>query len=249
MPVHDWTQVEPGIFHAFHVAWITEIQKVLNEGLLPEGFYALAEQHAGRSIADVLTLHTSPPAAEPAPWPPVAGGTAVADAPPRVRRHEVLEPAAVARRRTVAIRHVSGHRLVAMIEIVSPANKDRSRTVEEFVTKAVEALDGGVHLLVVDLLPPGHWDPGGMHGAVRQRLEPSDEPYDLPGDAPLTLAGYVAGPRIDAYLEHLAVGGELPAMPLFLSPERYVSVPLGPTYMAAYEGMPRFWREVLEGKG
>jgi hypothetical protein len=26
MPVHDWTRVEAGIFHAFHVAWIPEIQ-------------------------------------------------------------------------------------------------------------------------------------------------------------------------------------------------------------------------------
>jgi hypothetical protein len=47
MPVHDWTQVEAGIFHAFHVAWIGEIQKRLNAGMLPKGYYALAEQHAG----------------------------------------------------------------------------------------------------------------------------------------------------------------------------------------------------------
>ena len=57
MPVHDWTRVEAGIFHAFHVAWVPEIQKALNDGLLPEGYYALAEQHAGRAIADILTLH------------------------------------------------------------------------------------------------------------------------------------------------------------------------------------------------
>ena len=37
MPVHDWTRVEAGIFHAFHVAWVPEIQKALNGGLLPEG--------------------------------------------------------------------------------------------------------------------------------------------------------------------------------------------------------------------
>jgi hypothetical protein len=47
MPVHDWTRVEPGSFHAFHSAWVGEIQKALNGGLRPSGFYALAEQHAG----------------------------------------------------------------------------------------------------------------------------------------------------------------------------------------------------------
>ena len=36
MPVHDWTRVEAGIFHDFHVAWLPEIRKALNGGLLPE---------------------------------------------------------------------------------------------------------------------------------------------------------------------------------------------------------------------
>jgi hypothetical protein len=248
MPVHDWTRVEAGIFHAFHVAWVPGIQKALNGGLLPEGFYALAEQHAGRPIADVLTLHASPTPLEPMPAIPVAGGTAVAEAPPRVRRRQSFEPAALARRRTLAIRHVSGHRLVAILEIVSPANKDRAQTVEDFAAKAVDALYAGVHVLVVDLFPPGAWDPQGMHGVMRRRLEGLDEPYDLPSGEPLTLASYAAGPRVESYLEHVAVGAALPEMPLFLNPERYVNVPLEPTYEEAYRGMPAFWRDVLEGK-
>jgi hypothetical protein len=60
MPVHHWTRVEAGICHDFHASWIPEIRKALNGGLLPDGYYALAEQHAGRTIADVLTLHASP---------------------------------------------------------------------------------------------------------------------------------------------------------------------------------------------
>src|SRR5438552_2483096 len=163
MPVHDWTSVEAGIFHAFHVAWIPELQKALNGGLLPEGYYALAEQHAGRAIADVLTLHASAapiaPLGAPLPLPPASGGTVVAEAPPRVRRKQTVEQAALSRRRTLAIRHVSGHRLIALVEIVSPANKDRARHALEFAAKAVSALDAGVHLLLVDLLPPGPYDP------------------------------------------------------------------------------------------
>jgi hypothetical protein len=248
MPVHDWTRVEAGIFHDFHVAWIPELRKTLNGGLLPEGFYALAEQHAGRSIADVLTLHASPATLEPLPLPPATGGTAVAEAPPRVRRRRTVEPAALARRRSLAIRHVSGHRLVALLEIVSPANKDRPRSVEEFAAKAVTALDAGVHLLLVDLFPPGPHDPQGMHGIICQRLEQSDELYDLPVDEPLTLASYAAGPKVDVYLEHLAVGAVLPEMPLFLRPDRYINAPLEATYREAYRGMPAFWRDVLEGR-
>ena len=64
----------------------------------------------------------------------------------------------------------------------------------------------------------------------------------------MTLASYVAGEGVDVYLEHLAVGGRLPDMPLFLRPDRYVSVPLQATYDTAYRFMPAFWRNVLEGR-
>jgi hypothetical protein len=249
MPVHDWTRVEAGIFHDFHTVWIGGLRTALNEGLLPPGYYALAEQHVGRPITDILTLHGSPgPAVTPLPLPPATGGTAVAEAPPKVRRRQTVEPAALARRRSLAIRHVSGHRLVALLEIVSPSNKDRARHVEEFAAKAVDALDVGVHLLLVDLLPPGRHNPQGMHGVIRQRLDQSDEPYDLPADEPLTLAAYAAGPQVEVYLEHLAVGAVLTAMPLFLRPDRYVDAPLEATYQAAYRGVPAFWRDVLEGR-
>ena len=29
MPVHDWTRVDDGTFHAFHTVWISEIMKAL----------------------------------------------------------------------------------------------------------------------------------------------------------------------------------------------------------------------------
>jgi hypothetical protein len=249
MPVHDWTLVDAGIFHAFHNAWITHLQDTLNGGLLPEGYYALGEQHAGRPITDVLTLHASPvDAVPPLPLPPDTGGIAVAEAPPRVQRRQTIEPAALARRRSLAIRHVSGHRLVALLEIVSPANIDRARHVEDLAAKVVDALDVGVHVLLVDLFPPGAPNPSGMHGVVCQRLEQSDAAYDLPANQPLTLASYCAGPRVEVYLQHLAVGDALPEMPLFLRPDRYVDVPLEPTYLAAYRAMPGFWRDVLEGR-
>ena len=39
MPVHDWTRVDAGIFHAFHHDWITEISRALNCDLLPAAYY------------------------------------------------------------------------------------------------------------------------------------------------------------------------------------------------------------------
>ena len=215
MPVHDWTRVDAGIFHDFHVVWTVFLRNALNEGLLPKGYYALAEQHAGRAIADVLTLHGSPEPQGPAWPPPDTGGIAVAESPPRVLRRQTVEPSPLGRRRSLAIRHVSGQRLIALIEIISPANKDRARHVEDFVNKAVSALEHGVHLLLIDLFPPGLHDPSSIHGAITQSLDEDGDPYVLPPGKPLTLASYVAGSIVEIYLEHLAVGMPLAEMPLF----------------------------------
>ena len=240
MPVHDWSKVDAGTFHAFHTAWITHLSESLNGGVLPNGYYAMPEQHAGRMIADVLTLHVPSIALATLPSD---GGVAVADAPPKVRRRLSPSPTARGTRRTLTVRHTSGHRIVAVLEIVSPSNKDRLSHVEEFIDKAENALAHGVNVLLVDLFPPGPHDPAGMHGALWERFD--DEPYELPQDEPLTLASYVAEPRPEAYLEHLVFGSVLPEMPLFLNPDRYIRVPLEPTYLAAFRGMPAIWREVL----
>jgi len=245
MPVHDWTRVEAGIFHDFHNAWIIELRNALNGGLLPPGYYALGEQHAGHLLTDVLTLHASRPNGEP-PLPPSGGGLALAEAPPRVRRELTATPTFAQLRRTLAIRHISGHRLIALIEIAFPANKDRLGSVEALTAKTVDALNLGVHVLLVDLFPPGHHDPRGLHGAVWNQFD--KEPYDLPVSELLTLASYRAGTPVKAYIEHLAVGGTSPDMPLFLSSERYIPTPLEGTYQAAYRGFPAFWRDVVEGR-
>jgi hypothetical protein len=169
------------------------------------------------------------------------------EAPPRVSRKVAASEAAFVRaaRRTLMIRHVSGHRVVALLEIVSPANKDRPSSVADFVDKAASALRQGIHLLVVDLFPPGLHDPQGIHEAIWDAY--GDEPNEPPLDKPLTLASYVAGRLPEAYLEFVAVGNALPAMPLFLDLHLYVTVPLELTYEAAYRGVPEIWRDVLEG--
>jgi hypothetical protein len=242
MPVHDWTRVDAGVFHDFHNVWIGQLRNALNEGLLPSGYYALSEQHAGKYIADVLTLHAGQSSDPPSP---ATGGVAVAEAPPKVSRKMTLSAAARSRRKTLTIRHVSGHQIVALLEIVSPSNKDRREHVEEFLDKVEDALHHNVHLLLVDLLPAGTHDPQGMHGAVWQRL--GDEPDPVPNNEPLTLAAYVADATVKAYVEHIAVGQALPDMPLFLDPDYYINVPLEQTYQTTWRGTPEHWRNVLEG--
>ena len=55
MPIHDWSRVDAGIFHDFHHAWIEQIKRLLNSGVLPPDRYAMAEQHTSQFGPDVLT--------------------------------------------------------------------------------------------------------------------------------------------------------------------------------------------------
>jgi hypothetical protein len=249
MPMHDWTRVEAGIFHAFHHRWISAISDTLNEGRLPAGYYALPEQIAGRFGPDVLALQNgsdddeSEPSNGTADEP--AGGTATA-LQARPRTHTVLETEEAFYRRqksSVVVRHSSGDRVVAMIEIVSPGNKSNQHAFRAFIDKACELLERRIHLLIVDPFPPGPRDPHGIHAAIWEQVE--DDSYQPPVDQPLTLVAYECDLLTRAYIEPAAVGQPLPAMPLFLEPNGCVMVPLEETYSTAFAVMPQRWRSVL----
>lgn len=244
MPIHDWNRVDAGIFHAFHHDWITYIAHALNHGLLPSGYYALPEQLAGGLGPDVLTLRLPTRNGPTEGASPSAGGMALALVPPKVRLHMRSEANRyAARAKAVTVRHVSRHQVVAMVEIVSPGNKNNQSGLDAFVRKAREALAAGVHLLLVDLFPPSSRDPHGIHRAVWG--DDCGPDYALPADQPLTCVSYIGGAAAEAFVEFRAVGDALPEMPLFLTTEEYVDVPLETTYQSAWDGMPAYWRDVL----
>ena len=249
--MHDWTRVSAGTFHAFHNSWISELQKALNGGVLPPPYYALGEQRATDVIPDVLALHDlgSGEATQTDLVDNDAdlGLIAVADAPPRVRL--TLESPEnlvfyLERQRSLVIRHSSGDRIVALIEIVSPANKHSRVTVDEFIDKVIAALRERIHVLVIDPQPRGAHDPHGIHQEIWQRLLAGD--YQAPDDLPLTLVSYSVDDKVTARVEETRVGKTLTEMPLFLKPQRYVLVPLEETYMQAWAGMPQRWQQVIE---
>jgi hypothetical protein len=227
------------------LSWIAELQEALNNGRLPPDYYAQAEQIAGPLGPDVLTLQEPESSANGAVPSSSDGGVAVATVPPRMRLTAEAEMNDyVLKRRTLVIRHASGDRIVALLELVSPGNKAARYALRSFVEKAIEALYRGYHLLIIDLFPPGPRDPHGIHAAIWGEF--SDDPAPLPPGEPLTLAAYSAGPIKRAYVEPTAVGRVMIDMPLFLTPEWYVNVPLEVTYQAAYRGVPRRWCSVLE---
>jgi len=248
MPVHDWTRVDAGIFHHFHHSWIEEIARALNRGLLPPPFYAMAEQIAGGLGPDVLALEGPGKNGALGNDPNSSGGIALATAAPRVQFRVQAERNEYARKANVVrIRHRSDHRVVAVVEIVSPGNKAARNAMRAFVQKAVEMLEGGVHLLLVDILPPGARDLRGIHDAVWQEYGGEQE-FVPPAGMSLTLVSYRAGDVAEAFVEPTSVGQVLIEMPVFLTPEVYVLLPLEATYMAAWEAVPGYWRDVIEGR-
>jgi hypothetical protein len=244
VPIHDWARLDAGIFHAFHHDWVTEISRALNRGILPSAYYALPEQFAGGLGPDVLALRKSAAnGTTPAEGMP-DGGVALALAPPKVRIRMGSEANRyAAKAKAVAIRHMSNHQVVAMVEIVSPGNKNGQNGLSVFVRKAQEVLAAAVHLLIIDLFPPSPRDPQGIHRAIWG--DDCDADYTLPSDKPLTCVAYIGGSGAEAFIEHVAIRDTLPDMPLFLTPDVYVLVPLEATYQAAWEGMPGYWRDVL----
>jgi hypothetical protein len=248
MPIHDWTRVHAGTFHHFHNGWLQHLAETLNQGHLPEDYYAMAEQRAGQIQPDVLTLHAGESSSEWNPSPEEGNlAVEVATVPPEVYLTMEMsdEEAYRLKQKTLVIRHVTDHRVVALLEIVSPSNKDREAHVSAFVEKVQSAIRREIHFVLLDPLPPGLYDPTGMHGRVWYDIGGNE--YSPPEGKPLTLASYKAAELPVAYVEPTAVGEELTSMPLFLNPRWYVHLPLKETYEAAYHGVPKFWQRVIEG--
>jgi hypothetical protein len=239
MPIHDWTRVRANRFHDFHQSWMIRIRDALNGGLLPPGYFAMAEQITGGPEPDVVTLSL--------PVKPGAGsplGLAVHDGKPQARYIARTDAATYARKANrITVRHPDGD-VVAVIEIVSPGNKDSQHAMRTFARKAVAFLHAGVHLLIVDPFPPNPRNPQGVHKVIWDRL--CDEPFELPPDKPLTLAAYAAGTEVVAYVEPVAVGDVLPDMPVFLTADRYVPCPLEATYQQAWDVYPAPLKAALE---
>jgi len=241
MPIHDWTRVDAGLFHAFHQSWIVRLCDALNAGGLPQDYFALPEQSIRGPIPDVLTLRLSSDVVDREESNP---GVAVAIEPPRARVVRRLEQKVYARKAgRVAIRHRQGQ-IVAVIEIVSPGNKASRAELRAFVEKASDLVERGVHLLIINLFPPTKRDPQGIHKLIWDELE--EEDFDLPADKPLILASYEAGPDWVAYVEPVAAGDALPDMPLFLRSGFYVPAPLESTYQATWRHFPAPLKGLLE---
>jgi hypothetical protein len=244
MPIHDWTRVPSGLYHEFHQSWTIRIKDALNAGLMPDGYYALVDQRAEGPEPDVIAVETSRSGRRKAVR---SAGAAVLE-PPRTKLVQDLEPDSrlyARRANRISIRHMLGD-VVAIIEVISPGNKDGKSAFESFVAKMAAFLRAKVHVLIVDLFPPSPRDPQGIHKAILEQF--GDQPFKLPAGKPLTLVSYQAFPTMKGYIEPVAVGDVLMEMPLFLTSKEHVRVPLESTYMQTWKVCPKVIKDLIEGR-
>ena len=240
MPIHDWTRVPAGLFHHFHQDWTIEIARALNRGRLPKGVDALVEQRSGPHETDVLAIERRP---KPSP-DQLNGGVAVKQRPAARIVRRTAKNFYAGRANRIVVRHHLG-RIIAVIEIVSPGNKDSRAALRDFVEKAVGFLQEGVHVLIVDLFPPTPRDPSGIHKVIWDEWG-EEEDFLFPPGKDRIVASYEAGPERFAYVEPVAVGDPLPEMALFLAAGLHVPVPLESTYQATWDASPEGLRTAVE---
>ena len=239
MPVHDWTRVPAGLFHDFHQSWSIRIKDALNAGRLPKGVDALVEQRSGPFQTDVLAVER-----RNRPQPGALNGGVIVRERPAARIVRRTDKSAYSERANrVVVRYHLG-RIIAIIEIVSPGNKDGRAALQDFVKKTVAFLREGIHVLIVDLFPPTPRDPSGLHKIIWDEFH--EEDFAFPQGKDRILASYESGPEMTAYVEPVAVADVLPDMPLFLWDEFHMPTPLELTYQAAWEASPEGMRTAVE---
>jgi hypothetical protein len=203
-------------WEGFHAAWPMCIVQQLRK-LLPPGFVAEPRVHLGTLMEiDVGATAT-------AVWTGAPPAVAVETEPPDEYEYAVrifdLE-----RERT----------LVAAIEFVSPANKDRPESREAFVAKCAALLRRGVAVSVVDLVTirrfnlyaqlmvfVGHPDP----------VMTADGPPTYATSCRWVTRGTRA--RLEAWPHTMTIGQSLPKLPLWLDDSLVVSLDLEESYEQA----------------
>ncbi len=229
-----------GLFHDFHQSWCVRLKDALNAGRLPRELPRSWNSDPARVSLTSLQSKPGPDGAEwswvPAAWPPMP--------PPAVQIvHRSESELYAARANLIVIRHHLG-RILAVIEIVSPGNKDTREALHNFVEKTVQFLQAGIHVLVVDLFPPTPRNPQGIHQAIWDEI--GDEPFSFPPGKDRLLVSYETGEDRIANIEPLALGDALREMSLCLTSGLHVPVPLESTYQATWDARPEVFRLAVE---
>lgn len=218
-------------WEGFHAQWPGEIVRVLRDKL-PERYFAEPRVHPGSSAeVDIGTflehtdhgngngLHANGSVATAIWAPPQPRLSVVTDLPaPEEYEVQVFD----ARRNC---------RLVAAIEIISPANKDRPEHRRAFVAKCAALLQNHVSVIMVDLVTTRHFN---LYHDLLELISQSDPTLGT-DELPIYAVACRGTKRDSAWLletwgDALTIGQPLPTLPLWIADDFAIELELEETY-------------------
>ena len=223
MPLHDhFHSPLRGRRHwsSFHAAWATYLAEDLSERL-PKGY--IVEPLAQFAIEIDVAAWEGPDEPPNEDARPAEGW---APSPPQMTLPLTTVTDAV----EVQIFRDEGEFVLAgAVELVSPSNKDRPLARDAFTSKCATYLQQGAGLVIVDIVTERRAD---FHRDLLARVSPE---LGLPPYADLYAAAYRPVSRekqttLEVWHEPLALGGELPTMPLWLRGGICLPLRLGAAY-------------------
>jgi hypothetical protein len=205
------------------------IAQQLNEEALPPDYFAEPEISLGPTLEiDVATMELT--GAGPAENP----GTTAVWSPPRPKIAVNVEFAHLDSYEVRVYQDLGGAELRAAIELVSPANKDRDGRRRTFAAKCAGYLKHGISIVMIDVVTARS---ANLHRELFDLLEIKSRRAPWESPTGLYAVAYRAvtvrkRPRVEVWPEALALGEELPVMPLWLALDLYVPLPLEQSYTA-----------------
>jgi hypothetical protein len=222
-------------WESFHATWCSALADHLNRELLPTGYIALEQVSPGASIEIDIGAY-----AEEGTEPASAGNGGTATMPRTVWTPSAapwLLPAAFPERYAVEIHTTEGARtLVGAVELVSPGNKDRAGKRRLFAAKCAAYLARGVGLVILDAVTSRH---GNLHNELLQWMA-WDDAFRLADSVRQYTVAYrpvrrYGNDQVEAWPMPLAVGQQLPSVPLSLAADFCIAVDLEVSYLDACE--------------
>jgi hypothetical protein len=216
-------------WESLHGAWANALAVQLNHGLLPARYFAEPHVKVGTRVeVDVGTFEEGRHATSGE-----NGGVAVW-APSRPALIADLSFGNLDLFEVQVVNDEEGPQVVAAIELVSPANKDRASHRQMFAVKCASYLQQGISVVLADVVTKRS---GNLHRELLQLLEvttptPADQPTDLYAGAYRIVCTREAQ-KLEAWVELLTVGTALSTLPLWLRPDLSVPLNLEQAYVTA----------------
>ena len=226
---HFHAPLDPRIgWESFHHRWANAIADHLDQ-MLPPSFFARVEVHLGSEVATDVTEEEMVPSTER------NGAAAVAVKTYTPPAATMTIPCYFPDEAAVEVRSADpAARLLAVIELVSPANKKSPDARRAFAMKAAAFLQSGIGLVIVDVVTDRHFN---LHNELAEMLAQSTE-FVMPGSPTIYAASYRPAPQpdasppssVEAWAYSLAVDEPLPVVPLHLRTHGFIPLDLEETY-------------------